>query len=300
MLYFSRWKAIAILVTALLVCLFAVPNFFPRDRCVTELAEVGAAPHRARPRPAGRLPHPARGRRRAMSPGRRWRSLRDDVRRVLREARVGYTGAGDRAAARVEVRMPNAADRERALTKLRELSQPLGGLLSAPPASAPSTSPTSGDGLIQLTLTRAGDQRAHPRKAVEQSIQIVERRVNELGTVEPTIQRQGVDRILVQVPGLQDPHAAQGTPRQDRQARPSGWSTRRCRPNRRAGPAAAGFRSALRDAEGGAALPTWSRSACHGRPARTSPTRSPASISAPASRSSTSASTPTARAGSPR
>jgi preprotein translocase subunit SecD len=33
----------------------------------------------------------------------------------------------------------------------------------------------------------------------------VERRVNELGTVEPSIQRQGVDRILVQVPGLQDP-----------------------------------------------------------------------------------------------
>ena len=43
------------------------------------------------------------------------------------------------------------------------------------------------------------------RQAVEQSIQIVERRVNELGTVEPSIQRQGVDRILVQVPGLQDP-----------------------------------------------------------------------------------------------
>jgi preprotein translocase subunit SecD len=43
------------------------------------------------------------------------------------------------------------------------------------------------------------------RKTIEQSIQIVERRVNELGTVEPVIQRQGNDRILVQVPGLQDP-----------------------------------------------------------------------------------------------
>jgi preprotein translocase subunit SecD len=43
------------------------------------------------------------------------------------------------------------------------------------------------------------------RKTIEQSIQIVERRVNELGTVEPVIQRQGADRILVQVPGLQDP-----------------------------------------------------------------------------------------------
>jgi preprotein translocase subunit SecD len=43
------------------------------------------------------------------------------------------------------------------------------------------------------------------RQSVDQSIQIIERRVNELGTVEPSIQRQGADRILVQVPGLQDP-----------------------------------------------------------------------------------------------
>jgi len=43
------------------------------------------------------------------------------------------------------------------------------------------------------------------RQTIEQSIQIVERRVNQLGTVEPLIQRQGTDRILVQVPGLQDP-----------------------------------------------------------------------------------------------
>ena len=38
-----------------------------------------------------------------------------------------------------------------------------------------------------------------------QSIEVVGRRVNELGTTEPIIQRQGDDRILVQVPGLQDP-----------------------------------------------------------------------------------------------
>ena len=38
-----------------------------------------------------------------------------------------------------------------------------------------------------------------------QSIEVIGRRVNELGTTEPIIQRQGTDRILVQVPGLQDP-----------------------------------------------------------------------------------------------
>ena len=41
--------------------------------------------------------------------------------------------------------------------------------------------------------------------AAAQSIEVVGRRVNELGTTEPLIQRQGDDRILVQVPGLEDP-----------------------------------------------------------------------------------------------
>ena len=62
----------------------------------------------------------------------------------------------------------------------------------------------AGNGVIRLTPTEPAIVE-RIRQSVEQSIQIVERRVNELGTVEPSIQRQGVDRILVQVPGLQDP-----------------------------------------------------------------------------------------------
>ena len=59
-------------------------------------------------------------------------------------------------------------------------------------------------GLLRYTLTDAGiDYRVGT--AVTQSIEVVGRRVNELGTTEPIIQRQGTDRILVQVPGLQDP-----------------------------------------------------------------------------------------------
>ena len=62
----------------------------------------------------------------------------------------------------------------------------------------------AGGGLIRLTVTQAAITE-RIRQTIEQSIQIVERRVNQLGTVEPLIQRQGADRILVQVPGLQDP-----------------------------------------------------------------------------------------------
>jgi preprotein translocase subunit SecD len=41
--------------------------------------------------------------------------------------------------------------------------------------------------------------------AVNQSIEIVRRRIDELGTKEPTIQKQGTSRILIQLPGLDDP-----------------------------------------------------------------------------------------------
>ncbi len=81
-------------------------------------------------------------------------------------------------------------------------------------------------GLIRLQVTEAA-MTERVRQSVDQSIEVIERRVNELGTIEPTIQRQGVDRILVQVPGLQDPAAAEGHARPDRQARRSGWSTSR-------------------------------------------------------------------------
>ena len=43
------------------------------------------------------------------------------------------------------------------------------------------------------------------KQAVEQSIDIVRRRIDELGTKEPQIQRQGLDRIAIQLPGVQDP-----------------------------------------------------------------------------------------------
>ena len=60
------------------------------------------------------------------------------------------------------------------------------------------------DGRILLTLN---ERMINDRKnaAVQQSIEIVRRRVDETGTREPTIQRQGNDRILVQLPGVDDP-----------------------------------------------------------------------------------------------
>ncbi len=97
---------------------------------------------------------------------------------------------------------PRPADVKTALDKLDELSQPLTGLVGS--TGQRSLDITENGGLITLTPSDAA-LTERIRQAVDQSIEIIQRRVNELGLVEPSIQREGVDRILVQVPGLQDP-----------------------------------------------------------------------------------------------
>lgn len=57
-----------------------------------------------------------------------------------------------------------------------------------------------------LTQTQAGLDQAVDR-AMDDATEVVRRRIDELGTREPTIIRQGANRIVVQVPGLQDPEA---------------------------------------------------------------------------------------------
>ena len=199
MLYFTRWKALAIILTALVVCLFAVPNFFPEAKVKTW--PVWAQRHIV-------LGLDLQGGSYLLLEvdsnyvkKEKLDQVRDDVRRVLRDAKIGYTGLAVRGDA-VEVRVKEG-DQQAALTKLRELSQPLGGLLGSSGQRSLEVA-DAGGGLFRLTVPQAAITE-RIRQTIEQSIQIVERRVNEFGTVEPLIQRQGTDRILVQVPGLQDP-----------------------------------------------------------------------------------------------
>jgi preprotein translocase subunit SecD len=201
MLYFSRWKALGTLLTAFLICAFAIPNFIPErvvqswpkwaQRHIVLGLDLQGGSHIL-------LEVDSNAVRKE-----KVEQLRDDVRRVLREARIGYSSIAARGANTVEVRLRESSDIAQALTKLRELSQPLGGLLSATGQRSLEVADTGG-GAIQLTITPAA-MTERIRQSVEQSIQIIERRVNELGTVEPSIARQGIDRVLVQVPGLQDP-----------------------------------------------------------------------------------------------
>lgn len=61
----------------------------------------------------------------------------------------------------------------------------------------------SGDGLIEMSLNPTALQ-AEKKLAIEQNISTLRNRVNELGVAEPVIQRQGEDRVVVQLPGVQD------------------------------------------------------------------------------------------------
>jgi len=199
MLYFTRWKALAIILTALVVCLCAVPNFFPEAQVKTW--PVWAQRHLVLGLDLQGGSHILLEVDSNSVKKDKLDQVRDDVRRTLRDAKIGYTGLAAKADS-VEVRVKDT-DLATALTKLRELSQPLGGLLGSSGQRSLEVS-DAGGGLIRLTVPPAAITE-RVRQSVEQSIQIVERRVNELGTVEPLIQRQGTDRILVQVPGLQDP-----------------------------------------------------------------------------------------------
>jgi preprotein translocase subunit SecD len=199
MLFFTRWKAAAILLTALFVCLCAVPNFFPEStvkhwpawaqRHIVLGLDLQGGSHLLLQVDAGAVRKE------------RLQSLSDDVLRVLRQARIQFTGRAI-VGNSVQVHITRDTDVDNAMAKLGELSTPLSGILGT--SGQRTIDVTANAGVITLTPTDAA-LTERIRQAVDQSIQIIERRVNELGLVEPTIQREGIDRILVQVPGLQDP-----------------------------------------------------------------------------------------------
>src|SRR5580704_2204634 len=199
MLFFTRWKAAAIVLFALVVCLFAVPNFFPervvkswpswaQRRIVLGLDLQGGS--------YLLLAVDTNDVRKTQL-----QAVNEDVLRVLREARIQFTGRAIRGNG-VEVHITRDTDLDNALSKLRALSQPMSGILAT--TGQRTLDVTNNGNTITLTPSDpAVIERV--RQAVDQSIEIIQRRVNGLGLVEPTIQREGANRILVQVPGLNNP-----------------------------------------------------------------------------------------------
>ena len=189
MIYFAKWKIGLVVAVCVLGLAFAVPNFLA-SRTAASL-------------PAW-LPHKQVSLGLDLQGGshlllevdvgavvkERLESVVDSIRVELRKARIRYgeLGAAEDSAG-VTIRDPD---------RLQEARSLLRGLESG------AVTETDDQGRITIAFTEQTirDMRS---SAVQQSIEIVRRRIDETGVREPTIQRQGADRILVQLPGLEDP-----------------------------------------------------------------------------------------------
>jgi protein-export membrane protein SecD len=200
MLYFERWKTILIASIAALGILFAVPNLFAP-------AQLEGLPSWMQKRmPLGLDLQGGSHLLLELST----QELRDDLletiegdaRQALREERIGYAGIG-KAGVNVQVTIRQPEDVETALTKLRSLAQPVSNSLLGDAGTDMEIERGQGNVILLRPSEAAWTQRLSA--AVGSAIETIRRRVDALGTTEPTIQRQGLDRILVQVPGFDDP-----------------------------------------------------------------------------------------------
>jgi preprotein translocase subunit SecD len=202
MLHFPRWKIILVIGTCLLGFWLLIPNFFSREtvdnfpawmpsRQINLGLDLQGGAHLLFEVDVDAVIKE------------RMDALIDDVRTTLRPAdgeRIGYTNIRIDGTA-VKFDLVNEAERTAALDKVRSLAAPTLGAFG--PGAADLAVETEGTRTIVVRLTDSAIAQ-RKRSAVEQSIEIVRRRVDELGTREPIIQRQGEDRIIVQVPGVRD------------------------------------------------------------------------------------------------
>ncbi|CDX58656.1 Protein translocase subunit SecDF [Mesorhizobium plurifarium] len=202
MLYFSRLKMILIWLAVAITVILAAPNLFPASmlaqlpnwvpkRQMTLGLDLQGGSHILLQMDQNDLTKA------------QLETARDEIRTLLREAKIQYTGLGGTGRT-VQVRITDPTQIEAAKNALKPLTAPVAAGLFSGGSIQEMALDDSEPGVLKFTVTDAGIK-FRTSSALAQSIEVVERRVNELGTTEPIVQRQGDDRILVQVPGLQDP-----------------------------------------------------------------------------------------------
>jgi SecD/SecF fusion protein len=203
MLYFSRWKIISILLIILAGFAYAAPNllsketaeslptWLPRDRMTLGLDLQGGS-------------HVLMQVNREALIKERLDTLLDEVRSINRDEKLGGRVSLTDGSGIVKLILGDNGNSALANEKLQPLAQPIssGVFGQGSVREVDIAEPTPGT--IELSLNDQGITAALS-SAVTQSIKVFGRRINELGTNEPIIQRQGTDRILVQFPGLDNP-----------------------------------------------------------------------------------------------
>jgi preprotein translocase subunit SecD len=130
-------------------------------------------------------------------------NLRDESRKVLRDAKIGFTGIGAQGLSQLVIKLAKPEQRDAAMKVLQKVRQPVGNALLGTGVYDVDISEGSDPGMIILKESDQG-LRQRIANAASASIETINRRVNNLGTSESTIVRQGTDRILIQFPGLKD------------------------------------------------------------------------------------------------
>ena len=123
-----------------------------------------------------------------------------EVRDALREARgtIGTIRRIDGPEDQLQIRIQNADQMAAAMEIVRGLARQVVSL--SYPGATDITVSAQGD-VLTVQLSEA-ERELSDQRTVQQSLEIIRRRVDEVGTREPTIQRQGADRIIIQVPGI--------------------------------------------------------------------------------------------------
>ncbi len=119
----------------------------------------------------------------------RFDAFAEDIRTTLRDNRVGYRSVERRGENDIQVTLANAADADKARAAL---------------VKAQPTLSYSGSGERITVSVPQAEMLQIASGAIEQNLTTLRNRVNELGVAEPIIQRQGDDRIVVELPGVQD------------------------------------------------------------------------------------------------
>ncbi len=195
MLFFSRWKIWSILAICLAGILLSVPNVMPRPDWWPYAMNLGLD-LRGGSYLLLEVDMPAVVRERIAT-------IQDQVRTRMRAANIQIVGISGRDSVVVfQVRDPSQV--QAAVANLREIVTLVGGSGGLGGGTPDLDIQAAPDGTITITLTEVA-LRDKATQAVQQSIEIVRRRIDETGVNEPQIARQGANRILVQLPGVDDP-----------------------------------------------------------------------------------------------
>jgi preprotein translocase subunit SecD len=221
MLQIATWKRVVILAVVAIGLLFALPNgFYSRveahNDAVAAIEAQGATPEREAaaagwpgwmPSSLVNLGLDLRGGAHLLAEVQvadvyadRMDALWPEVRDALRAERdaVGTIRREASAPDVLRLRISEPAGLARAMEVIRALATPVPSLTGV---GAPDIVVSGAGDEITITLSDE-EKRATDDRTIQQSLEIIRRRVDEVGTREPTIQRQGEDRILIQVPGI--------------------------------------------------------------------------------------------------